>query len=67
MGWVQLGQWNQVGKPARNLLLFLKLESTDPLMSGGQAHEPLETESKIVSVFVCMNVYVNSIFQTAGS
>lgn len=36
------GQWNQTSKAGWILLPFPKLESIDPLTSGGQAHEALK-------------------------
>lgn len=40
------GQWNQTSKAGWILLPFPKLESIDPLTSGGQAHEALKNRVK---------------------
>lgn len=62
------GQWNQTSKAGWILLPFPKLESIDPLTSGGQAHEALknwEWNPECMNITQnCMNVYVNMIFQT---
>ena len=60
MAWAVKPAWHTY----RILLPLLKLERTNPLTSGSQAHESLDTESKTVSVSAGTDAYVNTVFWT---